>query len=174
MPHYDRPGPQEYAPFYAGYIASVPEGDVLAILTQQTDDLRSLLAPLPLATWHHRYAPGKWSVAEVLGHLCDTERILACRALRFARGDVTPVPGFEENDYVPAAQSDARAFGGLLDEWATVRDATVSLVSGMPVAGWTRRGTVNDAAISARALVYIILGHVEHHRSVLDERYGVR
>jgi len=171
MPHYDRPGPREYAPFYAGYIASVPEGDVLAILTQQTDDLRSLLVPLPPATWRHRYAPRKWSVAEVLGHLCDTERILACRALRFARGDVTPVPGFEENDYVPIGRFDERAPHGLLAEFEMIRSATLALFRHLPDDAPERVGNANGADVSVRALLYIITGHQRHHMQVLRERY---
>ena len=169
------PAAEEFHPFYAGYVGRVAKiAAPLDELIAQRARLLTLLSPLSDDRASFRYAPGKWSIKELVGHLADAERIFAYRLLRIGRGDETPLPGFEENDYVPAAQSDARAFGGLLDEWATVRDATVSLVSGMPVAGWTRRGTVNDAAISARALVYIILGHVEHHRSVLDERYGVR
>jgi hypothetical protein len=171
MPRYDRPDPREFAPFYAGYVASVPEGDVLGILAQQTDDLRSLLHPLPPATWRHRYAPGKWSVAEVLGHLCDAERILTCRALRFARGDVTPVPGFEENDYVPMGRFDDRAPHSLLAEFEMIRSASLALFRHLPDDAPARVGNANGADVSVRALLYIITGHQRHHLEVLRDRY---
>jgi len=171
MPHYDRPRPGEYDPFYAGYVVSVPDGELLHILMQQTDDLRSLLTPLPPATWHHRYAPGKWSVAEVLGHVCDAERILAYRALRFARGDRTPVPGFEENDYVPMGRFDERAPHSLLAEFEMVRAATLALFRHLPDDAAERIGTANGADVTVRALAYIITGHQRHHANVLRERY---
>jgi uncharacterized damage-inducible protein DinB len=171
MPRYDRPTPPEFAPFYAGYVASVPEGDVLQTLTQQTDDLRSLLTPLPAATWRHRYAPGKWSVAEVLGHICDAERILAYRALRFARGDRTPLPGFEENDYVPMGRFDERDPHSLLAEFEMVRHATLALFRHLPEDVPERIGNANGANVSVRALLYIITGHQRHHARILAERY---
>lgn len=171
MPRYDRPRPSEFDPFYAGYIDSVPAGDVLTTLTQQADDLRSLLTPLPAATWRHRYAPAKWSVAEVLGHLCDAERILSYRALRFARGDRTPVPGFEENDYVPMGRFDDRAPHSLLAEFGMVRSATLALFRHLPDDAPERTGTANGAGISVRALLYIITGHQRHHGQILRQRY---
>lgn len=169
------PAPDEFDPFYAGYVARVarvaaPFDELIA----QRARLLNVLSPLSDEQALRRYAPDKWSIKEIVGHLADAERIFSYRLLRIGRGDVTPLPGFEENDYVPAAACDLRPFGALLDEWSTVRDATVSLVTGMPRDAWTRRGTVNNAGISARALLYIILGHVEHHRNVLAERYGVR
>lgn len=171
MPRYDRPQPSEFDPFYAGYIASVPDGDVLTTLMQQTDDLRSLLTPLPPATWRHRYAPDKWSVAEVLGHLTDTERILSCRALRFARGDRTPLPGFEQNDYVPVGRFDDRAPHSLLAEFEMVRSATLALFRHLPDDASERTGSANGADVSVRALLYIITGHQRHHAGILRERY---
>lgn len=171
MPRYDRPSSSEYDPFYAGYVNSVPEGDVLAILAQQTDELRGLLSPLPPAIWRHRYAFGKWSVAEVLGHVCDAERILAYRALRFARGDRTAVPGFEENDYVPAGRFDERAPHSLLAEFEMVRAATLALFRHLPDDAPERVGNANGANVSVRALLYIITGHQRHHVRVLRERY---
>jgi hypothetical protein len=171
MPRYDRPDPSEFDPYYARYIDAVPEGDVLHTLMQQTGDLQSLLTPLPPATWRHRYAPGKWSVAEVLGHLCDTERILSYRALRFARGDRTPVPGFEENDYVPTGRFDRRDPHGLLAEFDTVRAATLALFRHFPDDAVARVGNANGGDVSVRALLYIITGHQRHHARVLRERY---
>lgn len=171
MPRYDRPGPGEFDPFYGGYVASVPDGDVLNILLQQADDLRSLLTPLSAAAWQHRYAPGKWSVAEVLGHVCDTERIFSYRALRFARGDRTRVPGFEENDYVPMGRFDERAPHSLLAEFEMVRSATHALFRHLPDDAPERVGNANGTDVSVRALLYIIAGHQRHHAQVLRDRY---
>jgi hypothetical protein len=171
MTDYPRPGADEYAPFYAGYVAEVPEGDVLDFLRHQTDEVLASLRPLPAARWRHRYAPGKWSIAEVLGHLTDAERVFAYRALRIARGDQTPLPGFDENAYVPAGGFDARAPAGLLTEYVTVREATVALFQGLPAGAGERRGVASGAGVSARALLYMIAGHERHHLRVLQERY---
>lgn len=168
------PRPDEFDPFYAGYIARVANvRSPVDELVAQRARLLNLLSPLSDDQARYRYADAKWSIKELVGHLSDGERIFAYRLLRIGRGDDTPLPGFEENDYVRSAGSQLRPFGELLDEWAATRDATSALVRGLPVEAWERRGTANGASISARALVYIILGHVEHHRSVLEERYGL-
>lgn len=168
------PRPDEFDPFYAGYIARVanvrtPVDEFVA----QRARLLNFLSPLSEEQSRYRYAPGKWSIKELVGHLTDAERIFAYRLLRIGRGDDTPLSGFEENDYVREAQSDGRPFGELLDEWAATRDATAALVRGMPADAWERRGTANGVGVTARALAYIILGHVEHHLGVLRDRYGV-
>jgi hypothetical protein len=169
-----RPDTDEFAPAFAGYIARVPAvSDAVRQLEFQGDALVSFLSPLSDAQSGFRYAPGKWSIKEVLGHLCDTERILAYRMLRIGRGDATPLPGFDENAYVPAAAMDRRPLRDMLEDWSAVRDATVTLVRGMPDESWTRRGVSNNHPISARAFLYVILGHVEHHRALLKERYGI-
>jgi hypothetical protein len=173
MPRYDRPGPDEYAPFYAGYIAKLPEGDVLVALARQQDETSMLFRGVSPERWHFRYAPGKWSVAEVLGHLCDTERIMSHRALRFARGDATPVPGFDENRYAPAGKFDARDQVDLVDEYEAVRAATLALFSHLPDDAPVRRGVANGTEVSVRALAHIIAGHERHHLGILRERYGV-
>jgi hypothetical protein len=166
------PQSDEFDPFYAGYIARVADVRTpVDELVAQRARLLNFLAPLSDEQARYRYAAGKWSIKELVGHLSDAERIFGYRLLRIGRGDETPLSGFEENDYVRTAGSDHRPFGDLLDEWAATRDATVALVGGMPPDAWERRGTANGAAVSARALVYIILGHVEHHRSILEERY---
>jgi uncharacterized damage-inducible protein DinB len=168
------PGPDEFAPFYAGYVARVSAVvSPLEELRAQRARLVADLSALSDEQARFRYAPGKWSVKEMIGHLADAERIFAYRLLRVARGDATPLPGWEENGYVRTAASDERALADLVDDWASARDSTVALVAGIPADAWLRRGTVNDGAMSARALAYITLGHVEHHRAVLRERYGV-
>ena len=168
------PRSDEFDPFYAGYIARVANvatpGDEFVA---QRARLLNFLSPLSDEQARYRYASGKWSIKELVGHLSDAERIFAYRLLRIGRGDETPLSGFEENDYVRSAGSDGRPFGELLDEWAATRDATAALVRGMPTEAWERRGTANGVGVTARALAYIILGHVEHHRRVLEERYGL-
>jgi hypothetical protein len=144
---------------------------VLDLLAEQGRTTPALLEPLSLATWRHRYAPGKWSVGEVVGHLCDAERIMAYRALRFARADTTPVPGFEENDYAPAGRFDERTPESLLDEYRAVRAATLALFRNLPDGAGERRGIANGHPISVRALAYVITGHERHHLQVLKDRY---
>lgn len=165
----DRPSSDEYAAFYAGYIAAVPDGDVLSLLG--ADDSRSLLSGLSDTAARRRYATGKWSVKEVVGHLTDTERVMAYRALRFGRGDQTPLNGFEQDDFVRGAAWDDIPLAVLLDDFADVRRATLSLFRGFASEALTRRGTANGASVSVRALACIIAGHERHHLRILRERY---
>ncbi|MDH3495822.1 MAG: DinB family protein [Gemmatimonadota bacterium] len=167
-----RPGPDEYDPYYAGYVADVPPGDVVTLLGTQTAELVTWLRAVPPERESHRYAPDKWSIREVVGHLCDTERVLAYRALRFSRGDHTPLPGFEQDDYVREAGCETRTLADLTDEFLAIRRATVALFRGMSGAMTARHGTANDVGVSVRALAYIIAGHERHHARVLRERYG--
>jgi hypothetical protein len=168
-----RPAPTDYAPYYGTYINQVSEGDVLAVLAGQIDDTAALLRAVPQARWTHRYAPGKWSVSEVVGHLADTERIFAYRALRFARNDATPLAGFDENQYVPPANFDTRPLRDLTEELRAVRLASLALFRGLDDAALARRGTANKVEIAVRAFPWIIAGHERHHVKVLRERYLV-
>ena len=168
-----RPAEHEAAPFYHGYIARVSGENIGEQLVDQLAELDNLLGPLDDRAALARYAPGKWSVKELLGHLNDSERIFGYRLLRIAREDATPLPGFDENAYVPAGRFDERPLRDLMAEFRAVRLATVALVSGLPSASWTRMGQASGKQISARALIYIIVGHVVHHLGVLRERYGV-
>jgi hypothetical protein len=129
------------------------------------------MEPLDDAAARSRYAAGKWSVKEVLGHLTDAERIFAYRLMRIARRDATPLPGFDENAYVPAGEFDARPLDSLVGEFGALRLSTIELVEGLPSDAWARRGQASGASITARALAYIIVGHVAHHARVLRERY---
>ena len=168
------PAADEYAPAFAGYVSRLADlGDALDALTSQAQRVLQSLGVLDDHAAEHRYAPDKWSIKELVGHLSDAERIFAYRLLRIGRGDTTPLPGFEENDYVRAADSNARSFRDLLVEWQSVRQATVTLVGGLPAAAWGRRGTSNGHAMTARAVLYIVLGHVDHHMEVLATRYHV-
>jgi hypothetical protein len=168
----DRPASSEYAPYYAGYVARVPEGDVLALLETQIDDTLSFLRAQGEAWAATRYAPGKWSVKEIVGHLSDTERIMSYRALRIARGDRTPLPGYEQDDYVRAANFDRRPLADLLEDFAAVRAATLRLFRSLDADAWRRSGIANNLEVSVRALAYIIAGHERHHFEILRTRYA--
>jgi uncharacterized damage-inducible protein DinB len=168
-----RPAPSEYAPSYAGYIDRVPDGDIVTQLQQGGEELTSALASIPDDKGDHRYAEGKWSVRTLIGHMIDAERIFAYRALRIARGDSTPLPGFEENDYARTAGSASRSIAGLASEMRVVREGTVRLFESFPNEAWSRSGTVNSAEVSTRALAWITAGHALHHLNVLEDRYGV-
>ncbi len=169
-----RPGPDEADPYYQRYISAVAGEDIAAQLRDQIDQLDRLLRPLSDAEARRRYAEGKWSIKEVLGHLIDTERIFAYRMLRISRGDPTPLPGFDENAYVPAGRFDQRPLPELLGEFRAMRQSTAAMVEGTATEWWERRGVASEKPISARALAYIIVGHVTHHLGVLKDRYGLR
>jgi hypothetical protein len=171
----DRPHTNEYNPTFAMYIGRVEDiEDAGRTLSSQQERVLRMLEPLGDAAAAYRYAPDKWSIKEMIGHLSDCERIFAYRLLRIGRGDATPLAFFDENAYVPASQSDLRPLSDLVDEWRAIRLATIALVRGMPEEAWALRGTVSTHPISARALLYIIVGHVDHHLAVLSERYGIR
>lgn len=171
----ERPKSDEFASFYSRYIEYLPrDADVMTTLTSQLDALAKMLARASERRASYRYAEGKWSVREVVGHLSDAERVFAYRLMRIARGDATPLPGFDENDYVRAAAFDRRPLSDVVGEWSAVRRATIAMASGLDSAAWERRGTANDTPVSARALLYIIAGHTEHHLGVLRTRYGLQ
>ena len=171
--HLSRPTPGEYDPYYERYLSHVPSGQALDRLESQQERVTSIFGSLDERTALHRYAPEKWSVKEVLGHLIDTERMFTHRALRFARADATPLPGFDENTYVPAGNFDRRDVASLLEEWRAVRAATLAFFRGLDPEAWERRGNANGAPASVRALCYITAGHTDHHLGILRERYGV-
>ena len=166
-----QPQTNEYAPYYEKYIALVPEGDIVATLSRQLDDTLSLLRSLTEAQGDSRYAPGKWSIKELVGHIIDSERIFSYRALRFARNDQTPLPGYEQDDYVRAGNFDNRRLSDLTDEFEQVRRATLSLLRSLDDEAWLRRGAANETEVSVRALAYILAGHETHHMQIVRERY---
>ena len=166
-----RPEQSEFLPYYGRYIDLVASGDVLATLSKQMEETQTLLRGLPASIGKHRYAPGKWSVNEVVGHVLDAERIFGARALRFARNDAKPLPGFEQDDYVANATFDAYPLSELALELACVRQSTIYLFRHIDEAAWMRRGIASDAEVSVRALAYIIAGHELHHRQILRTKY---
>jgi len=169
-----RPIEGEFAPFFAGYVELVPEADVLPVLAAQTTELREVVRGVATERETHRYAPKKWSVREVFGHLADAERVFGYRAFCISRGDQTPLPAFDENAYVDEGQCDRQSLAELLDEFAAVRAVNLAVLRRVDDEAWRRRGTANKNPASVRALAYIMAGHVRHHVRVLAERYGVR
>ncbi len=166
-----RPAPDESAEFYHGYISEVPGDRIGTYLRDQLAELDRLVSPLDDERAKARYAPDKWSVKEVLGHLADSERIFSYRLLRIARNDATPLPGFDENAYVPAGEFDTRPLASIIAELRALRASTIALMEGVGADAWARRGQASGKSISARALAYIIAGHMTHHTRVLRERY---
>jgi DinB family protein len=166
-----RPEAGEVAPFYRGYLETVPEGDVLALLERGPGELRAALSGLDESRGAHRYAPGKWSIKEVLGHVNDAERVFSYRALRMARGDTTPLASFDQDAYVARSLADRRRLADLLDEFAHLRAASVLLFRGFEPAAWERKGTASDCSFVVCAFPFILAGHELHHRQVLVDRY---
>jgi hypothetical protein len=166
-----RPQPNEYAPYYDRYISLVQSNDILATLDAQRRQTVLLLSGRTEADGDLRYAPEKWSLKEVLGHINDTERIMSYRALRIARSDTTPIEGFEQDDYVRNGPFARSPLADLIEDYIAVRRATVSLFRNLDEAAWTRRGVANHNEITVRALAYIIAGHELHHRRIIEEKY---
>ena len=166
-----RPMADEYGAFYAGYIGNVIESDPVAVLESQGAATQSFLAGVSEEQSLFRYAPGKWSIREIVGHLADAERVFTYRAMRIGRGDETPMEGFDEDAYVSAATFDRLTLAELRDDLANVRRASLTLFRGLDPSVWNRRGVANNARVSLRALAYIIPGHERHHIRVLKERY---
>jgi hypothetical protein len=167
------PQDKEYGDFYQGYIATLKNGNVQKVLEKQLSELPALFEALSESQWLHRYAAGKWSVKEVLGHICDTERVMAYRALRIARGDQTPLPGFEENPYVEAARFDRLSGEALIAEFKAVRISSLSLKASFADEVATHMGSASGFGVSVRALFAIIAGHTQHHFNILQERYDL-
>jgi hypothetical protein len=166
-----RPDASEYPPFYHGYVSNVPDGDIVALLRDGGRELVSTLSAVPEERGGFRYGEGKWSIREVVGHMIDAERIFSYRLLRIARGDVTPLPGFDENEFARTAGSDSRTMASLVKELAAVRESSVLLFESLPADSWPRKGVASGKEVTARALAYIVVGHARHHLRILRERY---
>jgi hypothetical protein len=163
--------PEEAPPFHGPYLAAFPDGRVGMHLQAQAIELEALCAGLSESGAMFRYAEGKWTIKEVIGHLLDSERVFAYRLLRISRGDETVMPGFDERSYVPEGQFNVRSVNELVSEFKLQRASTLALANGVPSAAWPRVGTANGFRTSARALVYVILEHTAHHLDLLSERY---
>ncbi len=166
-----RPMPTEYAPFYAHYIDLVTGDDAVAALESELAAALALFGGIGEERSLHRYAPEKWSIRELVGHVVDSERIFGYRALRIARGDDTPRAGFDENAFAATAGHDAAPLADLLAELEHLRRSHVLFFKQLAPDAWSRRGTANDAAVTVRALAFIMAGHEKHHRSIVETRY---
>src|SRR5258707_2168345 len=166
-----RTQPGEYSPYYDRYLSLVADNDILSTLDEQRRQTLLVLSGRSEADGDFRYAPDKWSAKEVLGHVCDTERVFAYRALRIARADATPMEGFEQDDYVRNGPFAYRPLADLIEDYIAVRRATVSLLRRLDEAAWSRRGIANKNEVSLRGLAYIIAGHELHHRRILEQKY---
>ena len=169
-----RPIEGDCAPYYFTYINEIAaDEDVLAVLADLDRTTPALLAPVLDELAGFRYAPGKWSVREVVGHMTDAERVFAYRALSIARGDQTALPGFEENEWAEVSNADSRSLADLVGELHAVRTASLALFRSFGAAEWERTGTASGKHVAVRALPYIIAGHERHHVAILRERYGL-
>ncbi len=166
-----RPEPGEYAPYYERYVSLVSGTDILGTLEAERRKTLLLLSGRDEADGDFRYAPDKWSAKEVLGHVCDTERVFAYRALRIARADRTPMEGFEQDDYVRNGPFAHAPFCELIEDYIAVRRATLTLLRNLDEPAWTRRGVANKNEVTVRGLAYIVAGHEVHHRRILEEKY---
>lgn len=166
-----RPEAGEFAEYYGKYIAKVPGTDVSGILESERLQMSRLFAGRSERDGNFRYAPDKWTIKEVLGHVTDAERIFTYRALRIARADETPLSSFEQNDYVKNGGFAARALADLVEEFDAVRGASISLFRSFDEAAWGRRGVASQKQVTVRALGFITAGHQIHHRMILEENY---
>ena len=167
-----RPKSDEYKPYQESYVKLVPDGDILAILESAMEQLTSKLRSVPAERASQPIAPGKWTVKQMLGHISDTERVFAYRALSFARGDSNELPGFEQDDYVREAGSDDCSWDSLIDDFEVVRRSTILFFRHLPEAAWMRSGTANKGLFTVRAIAYVLAGHALYHAAQL-EQYGV-
>ncbi len=165
-----RPDHDESAPYYFTYIDQAPAGDIVAVLGQQGDEMQAAFGAMPAERTLLRPSATAWSVRDVVGHLCDAERLFTARAFWFARGFDAPLPSFDQTVAAAAARANDRSWDGLVAEFATVRAASVTFFAGLPAEAWDRRGIASDAPFTVRALAYIIAGHAAHHLRLLGER----
>ncbi len=166
-----RPRRDQVADYHWQYLERVPDAEILAALEREIGVTSAALAGLDEERADHRYAPGKWSIKEVIGHLIDTERVFGYRALRMARGDSTPLESFEQDDFVREGRFGSRTLAGLLDELALVRRSSLALYRGFDEQSWTRSGTAGGLPVAVCTYPWLTLGHERHHRAVLLERY---
>jgi DinB superfamily len=165
----ERPNTGDHAPAFANYLSQVPVGDLIAVLESQGEELQALSISEEKSL--HRYAEGKWSIRELMGHMADAERVFAYRTLRASRNDKTPLPGFDEDFFVAEARFDERSLASLREELLHLRHATLSMLRGMSARALAGRGVANGAEFTALAVACVIAGHERHHLKILKERY---
>lgn len=167
----ERPKSNEYPPYYHQYIDLIKDEDILTVLKNQKHEMRDLLINFEEESALFRYAPDKWSVKEVIGHLIDVERIFAYRALRFARKDKTPLPGFDQDNYIKYANFNSRSLINIAAEFRAVKESTVSMFESFKDEIYSYEGTASGFKFTVRAIAYIIAGHEVHHRHIIREKY---
>lgn len=166
------PQESEFAPFYNTYISLVRNSnDIMATLRQQPEQIKAMFSALSDEQANYSYAPGKWTIKQLLGHMIDTERVFAYRVLRIARNDSTPLEGFEQDDYVHYGPHARSRMADLVEEFDVVRKGSICLFRELSIEAWDRQGTANNNKVSVRALAYIIAGHVAHHVGVVQQKY---
>jgi hypothetical protein len=167
-----KPADTEYAPYFGRYVSLVPEGDIVTVLEDQIADLRRFAGSVPADRESFRYAPDKWSVREVMGHLVDAERVFGYRGFCISRGEQAPLPSFDEQVYVSQSGYDRVPLAELADELVSLRRANLAWLRRLEAGAWTRIGTSSAQPVSVRALAYVMAGHCRHHMGVLHDRYG--
>lgn len=168
-----RPTTAEAADYYFTYIGKVPDGDVLEQLANQIVETQALLGTVGEERAGYRYEPGKWSIKQVVGHLADTERVFAYRALSFSRGDQGPIPGMDQDRWIEGGRFDELSLASIVEDLVAIRGSTLTLFRGFSEEQWNRTGTASDLPFQAGAIAWIIAGHELHHRGVLETLYGV-
>lgn len=166
-----RPEPCEYASFYGGYVSSVEGTDIIAVIEAQIAEIEHLFSGVDDIAGRAAYAPGKWTLKEVISHLIDGERVFSYRLLRISRGDRTPIAGFDQDPYVAESGANDVSVADLVAELTLLRRANIHLLKNLKPEAWSRMGTASDAAISVRALAYILAGHIAHHLGIVRDRY---
>ncbi|HVG38567.1 MAG TPA: DinB family protein [Pyrinomonadaceae bacterium] len=169
--HTTKPEATEFAPYYDKYTSRVPDGDIITILRDQLAETTALLRSIPEEQGEMRYAEGKWTIKELIGHIIDGERVFAYRALRFARGDATPLPGFDQDVFMSSAPFANVTLAELTAELTSVRESTIFLFAHLDDEAWSRRGVASDNEVTVRALAHMIAGHELHHRAILQSHY---
>jgi len=167
----NRPEKNEYAAFYETYVSLVEESDIISALEKNLNELQNLFAEVSEEKGSYAYAESKWSVRELLGHLIDGERVFSYRALRISRNDQTPLASFEENSYIANSNFSRAKIAVLIEEFSLLRRSNILFFKNLTDGAWLRTGTASEAAVSVRALAYIMVGHVRHHANILRERY---
>ena len=167
----NRPAESEYDPYYVKYVSLVPEQEIIPALEKQMDELSQLVEGLPEERGTFAYADGKWTLKEVLSHIIDGERMFAYRVFRIARGDKTPIEGFEQDGYIENSHANRRSFAELMEEFSLLREANLMFFQNLEDGDWVRTGTANNVGISVRALAWIMAGHIRHHIGIIRSKY---
>lgn len=171
LSYLQRPGANEYAEYYEKYVSLVPETNILKVLGEQMESVRGLISNIPAEQETFRYAPEKWSIRELVGHINDGERVFGFRAFTFAHSEASALPGFDENDYVRESNFNQTPLQDLLAHFLLLRDSNILLLEQLAERDWAKSGVASENAVTVRALVWIMAGHVRHHLRILTERY---